>query len=310
MFSLAAAAQLASLLILLALTLMMLERWRRGKRRYQVSAHQHKRRRPLTGAKAWSAFAFAGAVLSAAFIVPLIQLLVWVAESGLADLDSRYVSFIWHSISLAAMASVVVLVLAFVVSMADYRLKSYSSRLAVQIASVGYAIPGTVLAVGVFIPVTWLNNRLIEWFALESPTLLEGSVMVLLIALACRFLSVAISPLSSAFQRISPSVIWAARSLGGSSLSLVRRIYLPLLKGGSVTALLLVFIDVMKEMPITLMMRPFGWDTLAVRVFEMTSEGEWERAALPAVMLVLVGLLPVILLIRNQDQLPVGETDD
>jgi iron(III) transport system permease protein len=134
--------------------------------------------------------------------------------------------------------------------------------------------------------------------------------MVLLIALACRFLSVAVSPLSSAFQRISPSVIFAARSLGESSFSLVRKIYLPLLKGGSVTALLLVFIDVMKEMPITLMMRPFGWDTLAIRVFEMTSEGEWERAALPAVMLVLVGLLPVILLIRNQDQCAVGEAND
>jgi iron(III) transport system permease protein len=175
---------------------------------------------------------------------------------------------------------------------------------------VGYAIPGTVLAVGVFIPAAWLNTKFIEWFSLESASFFEGSVGVLVFALACRFLSVAISPLDSSFQRISPSVILAARSLGGSSLNLLRRIYLPLLRGGFITAFLLVFIDVMKEMPITLMMRPFGWDTLSVRVFEMTSEGEWERAALPAVMLVIVGLLPVILLIRNQDQLQPGDVHE
>ena len=129
-----------------------------------------------------------------------------------------------------------------------------------------------------------------------------------LLAYLVRFIAVAYGPLENSLGRIRPSLPEAARSLGVSGPGLFFKVYLPLLVPGALSAALLVFVDVLKEMPATLLMRPFGWDTLAVRVFEMTSEGEWARASLPALTLVLVGLLPVIGLIRRSARHP-GQSD-
>ncbi|WP_297576806.1 iron ABC transporter permease, partial [uncultured Deefgea sp.] len=131
--------------------------------------------------------------------------------------------------------------------------------------------------------------------------ILKGSVAVMLLALAARFMAVGFQPIDSAMQRISRNQEDAARTLGVSERGLLWRLHLPLLQGGVMTAVLMVFVDVMKEMPITLMTRPFGWDTLAVRVFEMTSEGMWQNAALPSLLIVISGLLPVILLVRKSE---------
>lgn len=134
--------------------------------------------------------------------------------------------------------------------------------------------------------------------------LLLGSLSALLLAYLVRFIAVAYGPLESSLERIRPSLPEASRSLGVGGARLFFKVYLPLLVPGALGAALLVFVDVLKEMPATLLMRPFGWDTLAVRVFEMTSEGEWARASLPALTLVLVGLLPVIGLIRRSARRP------
>jgi len=301
LFSLPAASQLASLLILLALLLMAVEQWQRGARRY-TPAGQSAAPRALSGWHKIAATGFCTAVLLSAFVIPLLQLLWWVVQRGWADFDARYAGFVWHSLYLASLAALLVVALALVLAYARHHLADRSTQLAVQMASVGYAIPGAVLAVGMFIPVAWLDNQLIELLGLPTNALLKGSVIVLLLALACRFLSVGLSPITSGFQRITHSQVLAARSLGVRGWALLRRLYLPLLRGGLTTSVLMVLIDVLKEMPITLMMRPFGWDTLAIRIFEMTSEGEWQRAALPAVMLVLAGLLPVVILIRAGEQ--------
>jgi iron(III) transport system permease protein len=177
------------------------------------------------------------------------------------------------------------------------------TRVGVRIGTLGYALPGSVLAVGVMISLTWIDQRIADaWLALtghEPGLLLGGTVIGLLLAYFARFLAVAFGPVDSALERIRPSIRDAARGLGAGQWELVRRIYLPMLRPGLFTAGLLVLVDVMKEMPATLLLRPFGWDTLAVRIYELTSEGEWERAALPAVALVLVGLVPVILLVRK-----------
>jgi iron(III) transport system permease protein len=153
---------------------------------------------------------------------------------------------------------------------------------------------------------TWFDNRAadaIEWMTGEDVGLfLSGTVVALLMAYFARFLAVAYGPVDSGLERIRPSMREAARSLGAGQWETVWRVYLPMLRPGLVTALLLVLVDVMKEMPATLLLRPFGWDTLAVRIYELTSEGEWERAALPSVALILVGLLPVILLVRKSSR--------
>ncbi len=177
------------------------------------------------------------------------------------------------------------------------------NRATVGLANLGYALPGSVLAVAIMLAFSYLDNEwvvpLSKWLGGAGKPLLLGSLGALLLAYVIRFMAVAFGPLETALARIKPSLPEAARSLGVSGSGLFRRIYLPLLIPGTLTAALLVFVDVLKEMPATLIMRPFGWDTLAVRIFEMTSEGEWARASLPALTLVLVGLLPVILLIRR-----------
>ena len=174
------------------------------------------------------------------------------------------------------------------------------------VAVLAVALPGAVLAVGIFIPVAWLDNWLSELamqlFNIDTGLLIQGTLFTMLIAYITRFLAVSHSPIDSAMQRITGSIDEAAMGLGLNGWAMLRRVHLPILKGGIFTAATLVFVDVMKEMPITLMTRPFGWDTLAVRIFEMTSEGAWEQAALPAVALVLAGLLPIILLVRQTEK--------
>ena len=151
---------------------------------------------------------------------------------------------------------------------------------------------------------SWIDNALLipfrGWLGVEQPApLLLGSLFALLLAYLIRFMAVAYSPVDTSLARIRPSLPEAAQSLGQSGWAVLRRIYLPLLLPGILSAGLLVFVDVLKEMPATLLMRPFGWDTLAVRIHGLTTEGNWQRAALPALTLVLVGLLPVIVLIRR-----------
>ena len=180
--------------------------------------------------------------------------------------------------------------------------KSRLAAIMARIATLGYAIPGTVLAVGFFVPVAWLDNILIASLKLpeETTALLKGTLVVMLLAYLIRFLAVGYSAIEAGLERISPSQAEAARSLGCTGLAMVWRIYLPLLKGALGTAMLMTFVDVMKEMPITLMTRPFDWDTLAVRIYAFTTEGQYAHAALPALVIVLTGLVPVILFSRTE----------
>jgi iron(III) transport system permease protein len=175
-----------------------------------------------------------------------------------------------------------------------------------ELATLGYALPGSVLAVGIMLSFVQIDRMLIApllaLLGLEPKQLLVGSLLALLAAYWVRFLAVAVGPVEASLQQIRQSIPEAARSLGASRYDLWWRVYLPMLRPGLLTAAVLVFVDVMKEMPATLLLRPFGWDTLAVRIYELTSEGEWGRAALPAITLVLVGLIPVILTIRQSSR--------
>jgi iron(III) transport system permease protein len=176
-------------------------------------------------------------------------------------------------------------------------------RSGMSLANLGDARLASVLSVSTVLVVGYLDRELViplsGWLGGAGKPLLLGSLSALLLAYLVRFIAVAYGPLESSLARIRPSLPEAARSLGVSGPRLFFKVYLPLLLPGTLSAALLVFVDVLKEMPATLLMCPFGWDTLAVRIFEMTSEGEWARASLPALTLVLVGLLPVIGLIRR-----------
>ncbi|POZ60950.1 ABC transporter permease [Chromobacterium alticapitis] len=302
LFSLPAAKQLASLLVLLALVVLWLEQRARGQRAYGGAGRAAPLpRMRLAGARGWLACAGCALVLLLAFVLPFGQLALWAAEHALDELEGLFEP-LRSSLLLAALAALLVPALALLLAFAARR--DSRSRPWTRLATLGYAVPGTVLAVGVFAPVAALDNFLLEHFGFWLPeggtAVFKGTLLVMLLAYCSRFLAVGHSVLDSAMQRIGRVQEEAAQGLGLSGWRLAWRLHLPLLRGGLATAMLMVFVDVMKEMPITLMTRPFGMDTLAVRIFNLTSEGEWQRAALPSVAIVLAGLVPVLLLSRQK----------
>jgi iron(III) transport system permease protein len=301
LFNMTVAAQLASLLLLFVALALTLEQYgRRDARHVQDGARRSGQRYVLRGAGAAGAVLLCVCVLGFAFVIPVLQLVLWALRSA-TNLDPRFLDFLGHSLALGAIAAVATVSLALLLAMIK-RLPGSAwmqrwQRLSLRVATLGYAVPGSVLAVGITLLFTAVDRQLVASFDMRP--VLVGSVFALLIAYVIRFLAVAHAPIDAGLQGIRSSVIEAARSLGASPARILREVYVPLLRPGLVSAVLLVFVDVMKEMPATLILRPYGWDTLAVRVYEMTTEGQWERAALPALVLLLAGLIPVILLVKQ-----------
>lgn len=307
LFSIDAALRLALILLFAVAVIALAERQLRARARYTVGGDVYGTgvRLRLSGWRSVAAIGSALIVLSMAFLLPFTQLSSW-ALASLPDVDFRIVGFAARSITLAGIGGLLVvsagLLLAYSVRNCDHPLTKGLAR----VATLGYALPGTVLAVSIFVPVVALNNGLQQLFdgllgAGAMSILLQSTVIVMLVAYLARFLAVGHGPVESGMMRITRSVDEASRGMGVSGLAMLGRVHLPMLRTGLFTAFALVFVDIMKEMPITLMTRPFGWDTLAVRVFEMTSEGEWQRAALPAALIVLVGLIPVIIVTRRAE---------
>jgi iron(III) transport system permease protein len=306
MFSVSAALELAAFLMLFVLAALWLERRSRSRVRYGGgrSGAYAERRIELKGRARWLAFAAAASVFLLAFLLPFLQLLVWAIKHAASDLDVRYFGFALRSLVLAGSAAGVIVAASVVLAYVTRVQSGPWTGLFARLGTVGYAVPGTVLAVGIFVPMAWFNNLLQGWlmgvFGDAAPRLyLQGSLVTVLVAYMARFLAVGFGPVDSSLHRITRNIDEAAISLGVTGMAMLKRVHLPLLRTGIATGAVLVFVDVMKEMPITLITRPFGWDTLAVRVFEMTTEGEWERAALPAVVIVLAGLVPIALLTRR-----------
>lgn len=302
-FSLSSAAQLASLLLLAVMLVLYGERRARGQDHAASERPRGQALYRLSGFKAWLASGWCALVFACAFVVPMVQLVAWCWQRGRFDLDERYRELILHTLYLGAMAALITVAVALLLAFARRQAPTPGIRAGVAIANLGYALPGSVLAVSLMLAFSFLDRELVvpvsSWLGGAGRPLLLGSVAALLVAYLVRFIAVAYGPLESSLARIRPSLPEASRSLGVGGARLFFKVYLPLLLPGTLSAALLVFVDTLKEMPATLLMRPFGWDTLAVRVFEMTSEGEWARASLPALTLVLVGLLPVIGLIRR-----------
>lgn len=301
-----AAAQLAAILVLVVLLLVAAEQRSRSAQRFHVSNPQRSRI-PLRGVRAWSAALVCLLVFAASFAVPMVQMVHWAWSVMDEDLNSDYWGYAWNTLSLALVTAALATVLALLLSWIRRRHPDAKTSWMVRLAVLGYAVPGVVLAVGVFVPIAWLDEKLMALVApwgIETLGIIKGSLAGMLLALAARFLAVAYNATDAAMQRITRSQEEACASLGLGPWQTLRRLHLPLLRTGLLSAFLMVVVDVMKEMPITLMMRQFGWDTLAVRVFQLTSESMWQEASLPALAIVLVGLLPVILLVLQTEKTP------
>ena len=306
MFSLPAALQMAAMLAALALTGAWIERRLRGARGFAAlrTTGPALPRWRLEGTRGWLATFAATLVLALAFVLPVAQLVAWAARHALTDLDERYWGFALRSVALAASGAVIVVLGAVAIGYALRHDRRAWLRGLGRFATVGYALPGTVLAVGLFAPVAaldgWLQGWLDAGWGARAPRLfLQGTLFTMMLAYLARFLAVGTGPVESGLERIHRNLDEVATSLGVRGADRLRRVHLPLLRGSLLAAGVLVFVDLMKELPITLMTRPFGFETLAVRVFEMAAEGEWSRAALPSVLIVAVGLVPVWLLARR-----------
>jgi iron(III) transport system permease protein len=240
-------------------------------------------------------------VLGLAFALPVGQLVVWAPEAvGAGRLALG--RLLTNTLLLAGVAAFATCLLAMTLAYAARLHPAPVVRAAAQFVSMGYALPGSVIAVGVLTPVALLDHAVVGALerALGHPLdlLLTGSAATLVFAYVVRFVAVSYQTLDASLGKIPASFDDAARSLGVGGLGTLRRVHLPLVRGGLLTALILVFVETMKEMPATLLLRPFGFDTLAVGVWERTSESLWADAAGPALVIVAAGLLPVFVAIR------------
>ena len=303
LFSLGTAAQLASLLLLVGFAIAMTEHRLRGRAGYWSTGRSVAAAgETLPAHRGWLASIACFGVLLLAFLLPLAQLTLW-ALAGWHGVDVASLRAAGRTLLLGLAAAMLVVATALLLAYARREAPGRLTEAATRLATLGYAIPGAVLAVGVFVALSLADRVLpaitgVDWR-------IGGTLVAILLAYVARFLAVGFGPVEAGMTRIGRALDDAARVLGAGSRRRLLRIHLPLLAPSLFTAAALVLVDVMKEMPITLMTRPFGWDTLAVRIFELTSEGQWEAAALPSLALVATGLLPLILLNRQAETHPV-----
>ena len=297
-----AAMRLSGILLLFVFTLIVLERVQRGRARFDDSARGYRpmERRKLGGRGRWLVFSICAVPMTLGFLVPVLQLLTWAARVGPGALGVRFVGLTVNSFGLALVASLSAVLTALLIGYAVRLSPTPLLRLASRVAMLGYSIPGAVIAVGVFIPFVWVDRRVDTFMraAFDTPTglLLSGTLVALVFAYVVRFLAVALNPVESGFERVCGNLDETSRSLGVSPLKTLLKVDLPLLKGTLLSAALLVFVDVLKELPLTLILRPFNFDTLATRAFQLATDEQLAQSAVPALLIIAVGLLPVVVL--------------
>lgn len=297
-----AAAQLSAVLLLFILFLVLAEHWSRQKARYHHTSNKYTRlpRIELRGWKKWVALAYCVTPVLFGFLIPFLQLLKWSTETWhLLDRDG-FLGMFANSLQLAAITALIALVLGLFISYTKRLRAGLVLRGTVRVLGLGYAIPGTVVAIGVLIPFTWFDNTLDAWmresFGIATGLLLSGTLVAVVFAYLVRFLPVALNTLDAGLGKIKPTMDDAGRSMGLKPLQILRRVHVPVMRGSLLTASLLVFVDVLKELPATLILRPFNFNTLAIRTYELANQERLAEASSTALMIVLAGIIPVIIL--------------
>jgi iron(III) transport system permease protein len=298
-----AAAQLSAVLLLLVLVLIWIELRARGRARYFAAPNSARPapRQSLRGARGPAAMFACCVPLALGFVLPVILLLrlapPWTQIDG-----ARFARWFGNTALLGLMSAVLVLAVVLAVAYAVRSAPGRLPRLAARVLGLGYAVPGAVIAVGVLIPLASFDNAVAAWlqrhFGLHTGLLLTGSVLALLYAYLVRYFAVAFQPVEAGLARITPQMDASARTLGAGPGETFVRVHLPLLLPSALSAALLVFVDVLKELPATLVLRPFNFDTLAVVAYQFASDERLGDAALPALAIVAAGVVPVIWLSR------------
>ncbi|MFQ3536721.1 MAG: iron ABC transporter permease [Aggregatilineales bacterium] len=307
----AGATELSLLLLGMALCLIVLERMLRGKARYYQSGGAGRRppRAQLHGMGGLAAIGVSALLLSAAFVLPVGQLIAWTLsyiQTNFGGWRNVFAQYALTTFSLAALAALITVFLALLIANGARLGGGRLGRIIARLATLGYAVPGTVVAAAVLLtlaPIDRAINAFAQQLNLSAPGLILTSTLVgLMYAYAVRFMAVAFNSVEASLDKVKPSMEQAARTMGAGPLRVLWRIHLPLVSQGMVAAAILVFVDVMKELPATVMLRPFGMDTLAIWTYMAAAESFWEEASLPALTILAVGLIPVWFLMRIGNQ--------
>jgi iron(III) transport system permease protein len=297
-----AALRLAAILLVFVFALILVERWQRGRARFDDVTGRAKpvARFALEGWRGWAAMGACAIPVLFGFAIPVLQLAAWAIEAAPAYVDQQFLRLTFNSFGLAVGASAITVLAALLIVYSVRLAPTRLLRLASRTSSLGYSIPGAVIAVGVLIPFVWLDQRIVGFVdALGGERvglLITGTVVALIFAYLVRFLAVALNPIDSGFERSCAHLDESSRSLGASPLRTLAKVDIPLLRGTLLAAALLVFGDVLKELPLTLILRPFDFDTLATRAFQLAMDEQLARSALPSLLIIAAGLAPVILL--------------
>ena len=297
-----AAAQLSALLLVFVAAFLYLEKRSRRQARFHHTSNRYSSlmQQQLNKRSGLCALVSCATPILLGFIIPLLFLINLALDTYSDVLGKDFYLLVFNSLLLAFVTAILALLIALFMAYSSRGSDSSINRFLVRFVSLGYAIPGTVIAVGVLIPFAWFDNTLDaflrEHFNISSGLLISGTVVTLIFAYLTRFLAVSINTVEAGLIKIKPTMDEVAKITGLSPVSIIKRIHMPMMRGSLLTALLLVFIDVLKELPATLILRPFNFNTLAVRTYELANEERLADAAVPALAIVLVGIIPVIMI--------------
>lgn len=296
-----AAAQLSFLLMVFILCLIILERWSRAKAKfYQGGANQILPRYRLGWLRGGLAFLFCALPLTLGFIIPTIYLFHLTITNAEVTLNDQFWTLTRHSLILAVISALVAMAIALTMAYGERLIPTIPIKTAIRISALGYAIPGSVIAVGILIPLGAFDNTIdrimVNNFNISTGLIFSGTVIALIYGYIVRFLAVSFNTIESSLGKIKPNLDDASRSLGFGTVQTLFHVHLPLMWGGIFTAIMLVFVDVMKELPATLVMRPFNFDTLAIRVYQYASDERLVEASAPSLAIILAGIIPVMIL--------------
>jgi len=297
-----AAAQLAACLLAFVIALVLLERWSRGKRRYfhTTGRYQHLPEFVLHGWRAWATTLACLTPVLLGFLIPSGLLGYLSFQGGDALFGAAFLEFAGNSLLLATLASIVAVSLALLLSYGARLNPGRITRVATRVAAMGYAVPGSVVAVGILIPFVWLDHQINDvikgQFGIVVGLLLSGSAFILIYAYLVRFLAVSFNAIEASLGKVTPSMDAASRTLGQTAGGTLRKVHTPIMRGSLIAAGILVFVDVMKELPATVILRPFNFDTLAIRAHSLAADERLAEASTSSLAIVAVGIIPVILL--------------
>lgn len=299
-----AAAQLAGVLLLFVLALLLIERVSRGRAQYFHTSSRYRElpQYELSGLRRWLAVAGCGLPVLLGFVVPALLLLEMSLTNGDGQFGWAFLPYILNSVSLSTAAALGAVGLAVLLSYGVRLAPSPLTEAAVRVSAMGYAVPGAVIAVGILIPLGWMDQRIygllngeLGW---DVGLVLTGSGIALVYAYLVRFLAVSYNAVQASLTKVTPTMDAASRTLGKTAGGTLRRVHAPIMRGSLLGAGILVFVDVMKELPATIILRPFDFTTLAVRSYELASDERLSQSSTASLAIVLVGIIPVILLSR------------